>query len=53
MTDLKDRTLFIAGASRGTGNLFIGDDVLKAEGLADLSGYAVDPTVELMPDVFV
>jgi len=36
-----------------TGHFFIDDDVLKAEGLTDLSGYAVDPTAELMPDFFV
>ena len=53
MTDLKDKTLFITGASRGTGNFFIDDDVLRSEGVADLSGYAVDPAAELMPDFFV
>jgi len=36
-----------------TGNFFVDDDVLRAEGITDLSGYAVDPNVELMPDFFV
>jgi citronellol/citronellal dehydrogenase len=36
-----------------TGNFFVDDDVLKAEGVTDLSGYAVDPAAELMPDFFV
>jgi citronellol/citronellal dehydrogenase len=36
-----------------TGNFFVDDDVLKAEGITDLSGYAVDPGAELMPDFFV
>jgi citronellol/citronellal dehydrogenase len=36
-----------------TGNFFVDEDVLKAEGLIDLSGYAVDPSAELMPDFFV
>lgn len=36
-----------------TGNFFMDDEVLMAEGITDLSKYAVDPTVELMPDFFV
>jgi len=36
-----------------TGNFFVDDAVLKAEGITDLSGYAVDPNAELMPDFFV
>jgi citronellol/citronellal dehydrogenase len=36
-----------------TGNFFVDDDVLKAEGVSDLNGYAVDPKAELMPDFFV
>jgi citronellol/citronellal dehydrogenase len=40
--------------SRGcTGNFFVDDAVLQAEGLTDLSAYAVDPKAELMPDFFV
>ena len=36
-----------------TGNFFVDDAVLKAEGISDFSGYAVDPDAELMPDFFV
>jgi citronellol/citronellal dehydrogenase len=36
-----------------TGNFFIDDEVLRAEGVTDFSRYAVDPTAELLPDFFV
>ena len=36
-----------------TGNFFIDEAVLKAEGKTDFSGYAVEPNLELMPDFFV
>lgn len=38
-----------------TGNFFIDDDVLRAEGISDLKQYAVDPANadDLMPDFFV
>jgi citronellol/citronellal dehydrogenase len=36
-----------------TGNFFVDDAVLKAEGITDFSGYAVKPNVELMPDFFI
>jgi citronellol/citronellal dehydrogenase len=36
-----------------TGNFFVDDAVLKAEGITDFSGYAVEPNVELMPDFFI
>jgi citronellol/citronellal dehydrogenase len=36
-----------------TGNFFIDDAVLKAAGVTDFSGYAVEPNAELMPDFFV
>jgi citronellol/citronellal dehydrogenase len=36
-----------------TGNFFVDDAVLIAEGITDLSGYAVAPNAELMPDFFV
>jgi len=36
-----------------TGNFCIDDDVLRAEGAMDFSGYAIDPTVPLQPDIFV
>ena len=36
-----------------TGNFFVDDAVLKAEGISDFSGYAVEPNADLMPDFFV
>lgn len=45
--------LFQKTAAECTGQFLIDDEVLKAAGVTDLSGYAVDPTAELMPDFFV
>jgi citronellol/citronellal dehydrogenase len=36
-----------------TGNFFIDEDVLKAEGVSDFSHYAVNPQHKLMMDLFV
>ena len=36
-----------------TGNFFIDDEVLRAEGLTDFDQYAVDPSKPLVPDFFV
>jgi citronellol/citronellal dehydrogenase len=36
-----------------TGNFFIDEEVLAAEGVTDFSGYAYDPNSPLMPDFFV
>ncbi|HXX31181.1 MAG TPA: NAD(P)-dependent oxidoreductase [Myxococcaceae bacterium] len=36
-----------------TGNFFIDDEVLRAEGVKDLTRYAVDPGAELLPDFFL
>ncbi len=36
-----------------TGNFFIDDEVLASEGVSDLSKYAVNPSMELMPDLFI
>lgn len=36
-----------------TGNFCIDDEVLESVGIDDLSGYALDPDAELMPDFFV
>jgi len=36
-----------------TGNFCVDDEVLREEGVTDLSSYAVDPTAELAPDFFV
>lgn len=45
--------IFARPAKECTGNFFIDEDVLAAEGKTDLSEYAVDPSVSLMPDFFV
>ncbi len=36
-----------------TGNFFVDDDVLRAEGVSDLGKYAVEPGAELFPDFFL
>jgi citronellol/citronellal dehydrogenase len=36
-----------------TGNFFIDDEVLRAEGVTDLAKYAVTPGAELLPDFFL
>lgn len=36
-----------------TGNFCVDDEVLESTGITDLSRYAVDPSLELMPDFFV
>ena len=36
-----------------TGNFLIDDEVLRAAGITDLSGYAVDPTARLLPDLYL
>jgi citronellol/citronellal dehydrogenase len=36
-----------------TGNFYIDDEVMASEGITDLSHYAVNPALELMPDFFV
>ena len=36
-----------------TGNFFIDDEVLSGEGITDFDKYAVNPELELMPDLFV
>jgi len=45
--------IFNRSSREFTGNFCIDDDVLESEGITDLSGYAVDPSVELAPDFFV
>jgi citronellol/citronellal dehydrogenase len=45
--------IFNRPAKETTGNFFIDDEVLKSAGKTDLSEYAVDPSVQLMPDFFV
>ena len=36
-----------------TGNFFIDEEVLAAEGITDLSKYAVNPAQKLMNDLFI
>ncbi len=36
-----------------TGNFYIDDEVMASEGITDLSHYAINPNLELMPDFFV
>ena len=45
--------IFNRSSREFTGNFCIDDEVLESEGITDLSGYAVDPSVELAPDFFV
>jgi citronellol/citronellal dehydrogenase len=45
--------IFNRRATDCTGNFFIDDEVLAAEGVTDLDKYAVSPGTTLMPDFFV
>lgn len=36
-----------------TGNFCVDDEIMESIGVTDLSGYAVDPALDLMPDFFV
>ncbi len=45
--------IFNRSSKEHTGNFYIDDEVMAAEGKTDLSEYAVDPSVKLMPDFFV
>ncbi|MCS6799131.1 MAG: NAD(P)-dependent oxidoreductase [Myxococcota bacterium] len=40
-------------ARQCTGNFFVDEDLLRAAGVTDFSGYAVTPGVEPLPDFFV
>ena len=40
-------------ARQTTGNFFIDDEVLTAEGVTDFNQYAVSPGTPLIPDFFV
>lgn len=52
---LADAAYFILKrkSTEATGNFYIDDEVLKQEGITDLSPYSVDPTMSLMPDFFI
>jgi citronellol/citronellal dehydrogenase len=45
--------IFRRSAVNCSGNFFIDEEVLKEEGISDLSQYAVNPSESLMPDLFV
>lgn len=45
--------IFNRPARQCTGNFFIDDEVLAAEGVTDFDRYAVSPGTKLMPDFFV
>lgn len=45
--------IFTRASRECTGNFFIDEDVLRAEGVTDFTKYAVDPSVEAMQDLFV
>lgn len=45
--------ILVREAKACTGNFFIDDEVLAEAGVTDLSGYAVDPSQPLLPDLFL
>jgi len=45
--------VFARNSREATGNFYIDDEVLAAEGVTDLSGYAMTPGAQLLPDFFV
>jgi citronellol/citronellal dehydrogenase len=45
--------ILTSDARECTGNHFIDEDVLRAHGVTDFAKYAVDPTMEQVPDLFV
>jgi citronellol/citronellal dehydrogenase len=46
-------TILTRDSRKTTGNLFIDEEVLRAEGVTDFSGYAVTPGAPLAPDLFL
>jgi NAD(P)-dependent dehydrogenase (short-subunit alcohol dehydrogenase family) len=52
---IADAVYFILkkNASQCTGNTFIDEEILAAEGITDLSKYSVVPGAQLYPDLFV
>jgi citronellol/citronellal dehydrogenase len=47
------RAILVRPARECTGNFFIDEEVLRAEGVADFASYAVDPGIPLAADVFL
>ena len=52
---IADAAYYILGKASAicTGNTFVDEEVLKAEGVTDLSNYAVTPNGNLYPDLFL
>jgi citronellol/citronellal dehydrogenase len=47
------RAILLRDARTATGNFYLDDEVLRAEGVTDLARYAVVPGATLAPDLFV
>jgi citronellol/citronellal dehydrogenase len=47
------RAILVRPSSECTGNFFVDEDVLRAEGVQDFSRYAVSPGADLMQDFFL
>ncbi|MCG5053036.1 MAG: NAD(P)-dependent oxidoreductase [Myxococcales bacterium] len=45
--------IFLREGRTCTGNFFIDEDVLREAGVDDFASYAVDPTADLLPDLFL
>jgi len=52
---IADAAFYILGKASAvcTGNTFIDEEILKKEGITDLSGYAITPGGSLYPDLFL
>ncbi len=46
-------SIFSKDSRAVTGNFFVDEEVLRAEGISDFSGYAVDPGAALQDDLFL
>lgn len=47
------REILIRDATSNNGRFFIDEEVLREAGVSDFSGYAVDPSKPLLPDLFL
>ncbi len=45
--------VLVREAAGFSGNFLIDDQVLRQAGVTDLSGYAVDPSMPLLPDLYL
>jgi citronellol/citronellal dehydrogenase len=54
MADAAQAVLVQRRDAQRRGRFFIDEDVLRAKrGVTDLSGYAIDPSLPLLPDLFL